>query len=85
VGIKQSKKRLRLPMSLSKWAEAMIAKYGLTVLPVTTDVAVTAATLPMIHTDPFDRLIIATAQVNKTDIITRDAKFAEYPNLRVIW
>jgi PIN domain nuclease of toxin-antitoxin system len=85
VGIKPSQKRLRLSMSLSNWSASMVAKYALTVLPVTTDIAVTAATLPPIHSDPFDRIIIATAQVNKMVIITADEKFFEYPNVKVIW
>jgi PIN domain nuclease of toxin-antitoxin system len=85
VGIKQLKKRLRLSMSLSKWTESMIAAYALTVLPVTTNIAVAAATLPAVHSDPFDRIIIATAQVNKIPVITADDKFRQYPNLKVIW
>jgi PIN domain nuclease of toxin-antitoxin system len=85
VGIKQSKKRLSLPMPLAKWSAAMIEKYGLSVLPVTTDVAVTAAILPRIHNDPFDHLIIATARVNKLGIVTADTRFTDYPKVKVIW
>ena len=85
VGIKSEKKRIQLPMSLSKWSEALCAKYELTVLPVTRDTAVTAATLPPVHSDPFDRIIIATARLNKLSVVTADAKFTEYPGLKVIW
>jgi PIN domain nuclease of toxin-antitoxin system len=36
-------------------------------------------TLPMIHRDPFDRLIISQAIVEKTPVITYDKRFGEYP------
>ena len=85
VGIKQAKKGLRLPLSLDKWSDAIIEKYGLTVLSVTRDIAVLAATLPRIHTDPFDRLIIATAKVNRMGVVTADKTFTAYPDLNVVW
>lgn len=38
------------------------------------------------HRDPFDRLILATAVVEKADIITLDPKFQYYTDLvKIIW
>ena len=39
--------------------------------------------LPRIHTDPFDRLIIAQALIGGRMIITRDSIFLQYPGAQV--
>ena len=41
--------------------------------------------LPLIHGDPFDRLIIATAMREKLTILTDDEKIIRYPNVKVVW
>ena len=40
--------------------------------------------LPPIHKDPFDRLLIAQAQVENLLLITGDADIARYP-VQVVW
>ena len=35
--------------------------------------------LPMIHRDPFDRMLIAQAQVEGLILVTHDAQIARYP------
>jgi len=40
--------------------------------------------LPLIHKDPFDRIIIAEALKEKMAIITKDKKMAEY-DVQTIW
>lgn len=35
-------------------------------------------TLPLIHHDPFDRLLIAQAKVEHTRLLTRDKKIMQY-------
>ena len=61
------------------------SKYTLTILPITKTVAVRAAGLPEIHRDPFDRLIIATAELNRLKVVTADNVFNEYKSIKVIW
>lgn len=34
--------------------------------------------LPLLHRDPFDRMLIAQAKVENLTIVTRDRRFAEY-------
>jgi PIN domain nuclease of toxin-antitoxin system len=43
-----------------------------------------AGGLPRYHDDPFDRMLIAQAQVEGFSIITHDAKFKDY-NVPIIW
>ena len=40
--------------------------------------------VPPIHSDPFDRMIIAQAMTEKLTIITRDEKIHQYP-VSTIW
>ena len=43
-----------------------------------------AGNLPRYHEDPFDRMLIAQAQVNNLTIITHDKQFKHY-DISVIW
>ena len=40
--------------------------------------------LPMIHRDPFDRLLIAQSQLETLPILTADPEIARY-NVDIIW
>jgi len=40
--------------------------------------------LPLVHRDPFDRLIIAQSLENDLTIMTRDRAFADYPGLSLV-
>jgi PIN domain nuclease of toxin-antitoxin system len=41
--------------------------------------------LPLHHRDPFDRMILATALVEKLPIVTGDRSFRRYPGVKTIW
>lgn len=57
--------------------EALV-DYGFSPLPVFTQHADAVRMLPTLHRDPFDRLLIAQAQVEGLTIVTRDQVFARY-------
>ena len=48
-------------------------------LPVASEHAVVTGTLPPIHRDPFDRLLVAQAQVEGITLLTADPVVAQYP------
>ena len=48
-------------------------------LPIVSEHAVTIDTLPLIHKDPFDRLLIAQAKVEGITLLTVDTIVAQYP------
>ena len=48
-------------------------------LPVTGEHALTAGTLPPIHGDPFDRMLVAQAIVEGALLVTADRIVARYP------
>ena len=55
-----------------------------TILPIKTAHLSALETLPMIHRDPFDRLLIATAIAEKMTIITMDENIVKY-DVSCIW
>ena len=48
-------------------------------LPVLSVHAIEVQGLPLIHKDPFDRILIAQAMVEGITLLTADAKIAQYP------
>jgi PIN domain nuclease of toxin-antitoxin system len=47
-------------------------------LAITSDHAIATASLPLLHHDPFDRLLLAQATVEKITLITGDSKLVQY-------
>ena len=58
---------------------------GYTELPVTAEHALAVSTLPNIHRDPFDRILVAQASVEGTLLLTADSTVSQYPGpIRVV-
>jgi PIN domain nuclease of toxin-antitoxin system len=72
--IKRAAGRLRAPEDLV--AQLSAARFH--ALPITVEHGVAAARLPLHHGDPFDRMLIAQAQLEGLTIVTRDPRFAPY-------
>lgn len=62
-----------------------IREMNATVLPLEERHAFAVFSLPLLHRDPFDRMILATAVVEKLPIVTGDRVLARYPDIQVIW
>jgi PIN domain nuclease of toxin-antitoxin system len=58
--------------------EAEPAQRGFRSLDITTAHARAAARLPMHHSDPFDRMLVAQAQLEGLTIVSRDPVFERY-------
>jgi PIN domain nuclease of toxin-antitoxin system len=73
----------KLP-SLSRDAEEVIDETGLIRLDISTRHAQLAGRLPLLHRDPFDRMLIAQAQTEDLVLITDDWNIEQYdvPTLR---
>jgi PIN domain nuclease of toxin-antitoxin system len=52
---------------------------GYSELPVTSQHAVSIDSLPLLHKDPFDRLLLAQAISEGITLVTGDAQVARYP------
>ena len=54
-------------------------------LPITSAHAVAVTHLPLIHRDPFDRILVAQAQTERMTLLTTDATLGHYPGpIRVL-
>ncbi|MEO6589641.1 MAG: type II toxin-antitoxin system VapC family toxin [Pyrinomonadaceae bacterium] len=51
---------------------------GFEILPVLPEHTLQVSTLPFHHRDPFDRIIIAQAQIENLAVMTDDKDFADY-------
>ena len=78
IGLKHKKGKLELPARPSDWFEAILEHHDLHVLPLDLPTCIRATELPSIHSDPCDRLIIATAEVRKMPVVTADPVFRQY-------
>ncbi len=57
---------------------------GTSPLPIQHSHALHAGSLPIHHTDPFDRLLIAQAQLEGLEILTADRQFEAY-QVNLLW
>jgi PIN domain nuclease of toxin-antitoxin system len=67
-----------LPEAPADVIPRLMARTGITPLPVHHRHALRVATLPPRHRDPFDRLLVAQAQIEGVPILTADPSFALY-------
>jgi len=82
--IKISAGKLQLPKPLAEIIQWQQQNNFIQLLPITIQHIFTLDSLPQYHRDPFDRMLIAQAQVESLTIISRDNTFAQYP-VNVIW
>ena len=75
VAIKVGMGRLRP----TRTVEQAATESGFLELPVTFRHSARVAALPAHHRDPFDRLLIAQADVEELTLVTRDPQFGRYP------
>ncbi len=56
-----------------------LLRQGYRELVITSEHGLVAGALPLIHKDPFDRLLVAQAQVEGLTLLTADELVAKYP------
>ena len=76
--------RIVLPDTPQRFVPEAMQKLHVAPIQIGFATAITAASLPLIHRDPFDRLIIAEAEKTGMAVLSKDRKFAEY-GIRAIW
>lgn len=85
IGQKYAAGKLSMNQEPAAWFDAMVSYYMLDVLSITASHALRAASLPLIHRDPFDRIVIATALEHNRTILTSDRIIPTYPHINTIW
>lgn len=74
IAIKRSLGKLSAPTDLA----SAITSCGFSTLPISVAHALATESLPMHHRDPFDRMLLAQASIEKATIVTRDPQLAAY-------
>jgi len=77
IGIKQATGRLRLSDDPGRLVAELIED-GVVPLAVTVEHALRMASLPPLHRDPFDRLLVAQAQVEGLTLVSADPGVLAY-------
>ena len=78
IATKSAAGRLRLPSPAEDWLSDPRHRRDLTELPINFEHAIRAAALPPHHRDPFDRMLIAQAQVEGLTLMSADRQLAAY-------
>jgi PIN domain nuclease of toxin-antitoxin system len=83
IGIKVGLGKLTLSLPYRQWMNQAIADLGLWLLPITVQYADVQAGLPRHHGDPFDRLLVAQAMVERVAVISSDPQLDAYGVSRI--
>ena len=78
IGIKLSVGKLLLPVSESDYWEGLSARLQATELPFDSTHAALLSSMPLIHRDPFDRMIAAQCLAENVYLATVDPVFQQY-------
>ncbi len=80
------KGRLKLTMDVTDWISQSERLPFFRFIPVDNSIALKAVNLPQpLHSDPADRIIIATAKAIGAPLVTKDEKILKYPHVKSIW
>ena len=78
--------RIALAMEMDEWLRAVESIEGVSIVPVSAQMAVQSVNLPgEFHKDPADRMIVALARELNAPVITADEKIHRYPHVRWLW
>ena len=83
--IKYNSGKLHLGRPPQSWFLGLCERYKLTEVPLTSALLCAAADLPLIHRNPIDRVLIATALREKLTILTSDTTIPTYPGVSALW
>ena len=84
IAAKEALGKLVLPEPADRYVPRLIAAHSFGVIGVELAHALRAGSLPQFHRDPFDRLLIAQAQIEGIPIVTADPAIARY-DVETIW
>ncbi len=84
IQIKRQLGKLNLQMPLNELVKSQQEANGLLILPITLTHVLELDSLPALHKDPFDRLLIAQASAENAILVSGDAIFADY-GVNLLW
>lgn len=84
IQVKAQLGRLTLDVPLKDMVKVQQTDNGLKILPVELRHVYALETLPQVHNDPFDRLLIAQARAEQAHLVTADSQLKLYP-VDILW
>ena len=84
IAVKFSIGKLRLPEPPEAFVSSRMTSLAMAPLPVQISHALRVGLLPLLHSDPFDRLLVAQSQIERLPLMTADEEIVEY-DVEVIW
>jgi PIN domain nuclease of toxin-antitoxin system len=78
IAIKHALGKLSLPRPPAQYVPSRLGSSGTLPLPIEIAHALRVSSLPAHHSDPFDRMIVAQAQVERMALLTSDKQLAAY-------
>lgn len=77
--------RLELPCRLHNWFYEALSYPGIRLIELTPEIAIESTKLPgEFHRDPADQIIVATARLYDSPLITSDSKILKYPYVKIV-
>jgi PIN domain nuclease of toxin-antitoxin system len=83
LAIKAQLGKVRLQESVAAFVSRVMVSQSLTALPIQHLHAAATAELPMHHRDPFDRLLVAQADIEGVPLLTGDERLRAYDIERI--
>ncbi len=74
LGVKSAVGKLRIPLGFDE----AVRRSGVSVLPLEPAHGLEVGQLPLHHRDPFDRLLIAQARLERLTMVSADPRFGAY-------
>lgn len=80
------KGRIKLSMDIETWILEIEKLPYVQIVPVNNRIAGKSVTLPgEFHSDPADRIIVATAREYGVSVVTKDERILQYTEVQSIW
>lgn len=84
IGIKNALGKLPLPEPIDSYISSRMVQLGVQYLEIRAPHALRAAALPLHHRDPFDRMLIAQAQIEDMTLVSADSMFQQYSDISIL-
>jgi PIN domain nuclease of toxin-antitoxin system len=84
IAVKHALGRLPLPEPPERYVPAQRDARGIEPLPLDEEAALHLYRLPLLHRDPFDRMLVCQALIGGLTLVTPDPAILRYP-VRTLW
>lgn len=84
IAIKFSIEKLNLPEPPQTYIPKLRRRHHFAELPIYESASLLLATLPLIHRDPFDRLLVCQALAHDLHLLSSDPQIHKYPDVKLL-